>query len=132
MARVSAGKWLKAFTNLAPFSARETMTEEGRPPKSSGGTPNAFVTSITILPCQLGAALATSWCAPKGTAKMTIWASSTSRNDLGMIVAPIAFAASANPSGGPSSCHRHFDFFARERSGEGLADFTEPYDRVAH
>jgi hypothetical protein len=99
-AKVSAGKWLKAFTSFAPGKARDITTEEGRLPNSSGETPYAFVTSITILPCQLLAAIAMSLYVPKGIANRMISALSASCSDFGMIVGPIAFATGSSASGG--------------------------------
>jgi hypothetical protein len=76
-----------------------TKAEDGRPSSSSGGTPNAFIASMTVLPFQLGRAFAISRCSPNGTAKMIVSASSASRSDLATTVGPIARACGANSSG---------------------------------
>jgi hypothetical protein len=91
---------LNPFTSLAPVNAFATKAEEGRPSSSSGGTPNAFVASMIVLPFQLGRVFATSRCSANGTARMIVSASSASRSDLAVTVGPIARACGAKASGG--------------------------------
>src|SRR5579859_5505268 len=83
-----------------PSSAFAAKAEDGRPSSSSGGTPNVFIASMIVLPCQFGRAFATSRCSPNGTARMIVPASTASRSDLAMTVGPIVRACGANASAG--------------------------------
>ncbi len=125
------GQVIEALDQRGPGNARATTAEDGRPPRSSSGTPKALVASTTSLPSQ-SARPSPPRDAP-GTGRPAGACRPRARRP----------AASASPSArsrrparqrfrrAPAR-HGDLDALAGESLGERLADRAETDDRVCH